>query len=107
VTTTVLIVDDHASFRAAARRVLEREGFEVVGEAVDGASGISLARAVRPDIVLLDVVLPDLSGLDVVEQLANGPSKIVLVSSRGQADFGPRLRRSAAAGFLSKDQTRA
>jgi DNA-binding NarL/FixJ family response regulator len=102
--TTVLIVDDNESFRAAARRMLEREGFEVVGEAVDGASGITLARAVRPDLLLLDVVLPDLSGFDVADQLSGGVTKIVLVSSRTRADFGSRLRRSPVAGFISKDE---
>jgi len=100
----VLIVDDHESFRTAARRMLEREGFVVVGEAVDGASAIKIARAVRPDLVLLDVVLPDLSGFDVAERLRSGPSKIILVSSRGRDDFGPRLRQSRVTGFISKDE---
>jgi two-component system response regulator EvgA len=100
----VLIVDDHESFRTAARRMLEREGFVVVGEAVDGASAIKIARAVRPDLVLLDVVLPDLSGFDVAERLRSGPSKIILVSSRGRDDFGPRLLQSGVAGFISKDE---
>jgi two-component system response regulator EvgA len=104
VTRTVLIVDDHESFRTAARRMLEREGFVVVGEAVDGASGIALARAADPDLVLLDVVLPDLSGFDVADELDGGSSKIVLVSSRSRADFGSRLRRSRVAGFISKDE---
>jgi DNA-binding NarL/FixJ family response regulator len=102
--TTVLIVDDHQPFRSAARRVLETEGFQVVGEAGDGASGIALARNLRPDIVLLDVVLPDTSGFDVADRLADVPSTIVLVSSRGRADFGRRLRESRAAGFVSKDR---
>jgi two-component system response regulator EvgA len=104
VSTTVLIVDDHAAFRSAARHLLEGEDFEVVGEAEDGASGLALARELEPELVLLDVVLPDSSGFDVAEELASGPSKIVLVSSRGRADFGPRLRRSPALGFVSKDQ---
>jgi len=107
VTRTVLIVDDHGSFRTAARRMLEREGFEVVGEAVDGASGIALARATGPDLVLLDVVLPDLSGFDVADELDGGVSKIVLVSSRSRSDFGSRLRRSPVAGFISKDELSA
>jgi DNA-binding NarL/FixJ family response regulator len=104
VSTTVLIVDDHAAFRSAARHLLEGEDFEVVGEAEDGASGLALARELEPELVLLDVVLPDSSGFDVAEELASGPCKIVLVSSRGRADFGPRLRRSPALGFVSKDQ---
>jgi DNA-binding NarL/FixJ family response regulator len=104
VSTTVLIVDDHAAFRSAARKLLEGEDFEVVGEAADGASGVDLARQLQPDLVLLDVVLPDLSGFDVAEKLSAGPSKVVLVSSRGRSDFGPRLLRSPALGFVSKDQ---
>jgi DNA-binding NarL/FixJ family response regulator len=102
--TTVLIVDDHMPFRAAARRVLETEGFEVIGEAGDGESGLALANDLRPDIVLLDVVLPDVSGFDIADRLAEGPSTVVLVSSRGRADFGRRLRQSPAAGFVSKDR---
>ena len=101
---SVLIVDDHDPFRAAARRLLESDGFAVVGEAADGASGIELARKVRPDVVLLDVVLPDLSGFEVAEELSTGPAKVILVSSRSRSDFGPRLRRSPALGFVSKDQ---
>jgi DNA-binding NarL/FixJ family response regulator len=102
--TTVLIVDDHDSFRAAARRMLEREGFEVVGEAADGTTAIALARAVRPDLVLLDVVLPDLSGFEVAERLGAVVPRVVLVSSRARTDFGSRLRRSPAVGFISKDE---
>jgi len=101
---TVLIVDDHEPFRAAARRLLESDGFAVVGEAADGASGITLAREVEPDLVLLDVVLPDLSGFEVAEQLSDGPSQIILVSSRGRLDFVRRLRRSPVLGFVRKDQ---
>ena len=100
----MLIVDDHRPFRAAVRRLLESEGFDVVGEADDGTSGLALARELEPDLVLLDVVLPDLTGFQVAEQLAPCRSRIVLVSSRGKADFGPRLRRSPAVGFISKDQ---
>ena len=102
--TTVLIVDDHDAFRAAARRMLEQEGFDVVGEAADGTSAIALARAIRPDLVLLDVVLPDLSGFDVAERLGAGRPRVVLISSRAQTDFGSRLRRSPAVGFISKDE---
>lgn len=103
-TVTVLIVDDHASFRASARLLLEAEGFEVVGEAGDGETALELARALRPDLVLLDVVLPDLSGFEVAERLTGVPAKIVLVSSREQSDYGQRVRRSGALGFVAKDQ---
>ena len=69
---TVLIVDDHPSFRASARVLLEAEGFDVIGEAADGTSGIAEAKRLRPDLVLLDVQLPDIDGFEVAGQLTNG-----------------------------------
>ena len=82
VAVSVLIVDDHPSFRASARTLLELEGFEVVGEAADGASGLDLAETLEPELVLLDVALPDTNGFAVAERLAGGPSKVILTSSR-------------------------
>jgi DNA-binding NarL/FixJ family response regulator len=104
---TAVIVDDHAAFRASAKTLLQDEGFQVVGEAEDGRSGLELARALDPDLVLLDVALPDLSGLEVAERLAGSRSKIVLVSSRDPLDFGARFRRTRAAGFIPKDNLSA
>jgi len=101
---TALIVDDHAAFRASAKTLLQDEGFEVVGEAEDGRSALELARALDPDLVLLDVALPDLSGLDVAERLAGSHSKVVLVSSRRPDDFGARFRQAPVVGFISKDE---
>ena len=101
---TALIVDDHAAFRASAKTLLQDEGFEVVGEAEDGRSALELARALDPDLVLLDVALPDLSGLDVAERLAGSHSKVVLVSSRRRDDFGARFRQAPVVGFISKDE---
>jgi DNA-binding NarL/FixJ family response regulator len=103
VSVTVLIVDDHAGFRRSARALLEVEGFEVVGEAADGSSGLKLARELKPDLVLLDVALPDVSGFDVAAGLAAAPSKVILTSSREHADYGGRVRRSGALGFVPKD----
>lgn len=100
---TVVIVDDHVSFRDSARTLLELEGFEVVGEAADGAAGVELARELEPELVLLDVALPDASGFDIAERLAGAPSKVILISSREPADFGRRLRRCGALGFVPKD----
>lgn len=103
--TTVLIVDDHPTFRATARLLLESEGFEVVGEAPDGASAIAAAGELRPDLVLLDVGLPDLDGFDVASRITaaqpGGPA-VVLTSSRESSDFGPLVERSGARGFISK-----
>lgn len=104
--TTVLIVDDHGGFRSSARVLLELEGFEVVGEAGDGASGIETADALRPDMVLLDVQLPDAKGFDVARELtARGLARqIVLVSSREASDYGDQITTSSAVGFLSKSE---
>ena len=102
--TRVLVVDDHAGFRASARTLLELDGFDVVAEAADGATGLELAGRIGPDVVLLDVALPDTSGFEVAERLRGGRSKVILISSRDPRDFGRRVRRSGAVGFLSKDR---
>jgi DNA-binding NarL/FixJ family response regulator len=99
-----IVVDDHAAFRASARRLLELTGYEVVAEAGDGASGLALVRDLEPELVLLDVALPDMSGFDVADALAAGPSAVVFVSSRDPADLGRRVRESGAVGFIPKDQ---
>jgi DNA-binding NarL/FixJ family response regulator len=101
---SVLIVDDHSSFRASARTLLELDGFQVVGEAPDGASGVRLARELEPELVLLDIALPDTNGFEVAERLAGGRSKVILTSSREQGDLGPRIYRSGALGFVPKDR---
>ena len=104
VARTVLIVDDHPSFRATARAVLESEGFEVVGEASDGAGALAAAREQRPELVLLDVQLPDLDGFEVTRQLrANGfAPDVVLVSSRDASDYGELIAGCGARGFVPK-----
>src|SRR3954467_3607297 len=101
---TVMIVDDHRSFRHAARRVLESAGFEIVGEADDGEAALEAIPRLRPDIVLLDVQMP---GIDVFEGgagLSEGgaPPLIVMTSSRDGADFGALVERSGARGFIQK-----
>jgi DNA-binding NarL/FixJ family response regulator len=101
---TVVIVDDHPSFRASARTLLELEGFEVVGEAADGKSGVEIAEELEPELVLLDVALPDTNGFDVAQRLAGSPSKVILTSSREQRDLGRRVRSSGALGFVPKDR---
>jgi len=101
---TVVIVDDHPSFRASAKTLLELEGFEVVGEAADGKSGLEMAQKLEPELVLLDVALPDTNGFDVAERLSVGPSKVILTSSREQRDLGRRVRSSGALGFVPKDR---
>jgi DNA-binding NarL/FixJ family response regulator len=100
----VLIVDDHAGFRTQARALLEAEGFAVVGEAADGASALDAAAQLEPQLVLLDVHLPDLDGFEVASRLTDGGDgpTVVLVSSRDGSDFGPLVGRSGAAGFIPK-----
>jgi DNA-binding NarL/FixJ family response regulator len=106
VRTTILIVDDHPSFRASARAILEADGFTVVGEAETGADAIDAAAEKRPDVVLLDVQLPDMSGFAVCSAIAgrlNGSApQIVLVSSRDASDFGQLVEASGARGFIAK-----
>lgn len=97
----LVIVDDHDSFREWARQLLDHEGFEVLGLAADGRSAIELVERLRPDVVLLDVQLPDISGFDVAERLA-GQVAVVLTSSRSAADYGTRVQQSAAKGFVAK-----
>ena len=101
---SVLIVDDHPSFRASARRLLEAEGFDVIGEASDGRAAIAAAQQLRPDLVLLDVQLPDLDGFEVAARLAalGLPSAVILTSSRNPAEYGPLVTESPARGFVPK-----
>jgi len=103
---TILIVDDSAGFRVQARALLSAEGFIVVGEAVDGLSGLDAARTLRPDLVLLDIGLPDVEGFDVARQLAiDGPPPfVVLTSSREAGAYGSRLANSRVLGFIPKDE---
>jgi DNA-binding NarL/FixJ family response regulator len=101
---SVLIVDDHPSFRASARRLLEAEGFDVVGEAGDGHTAIAAAEQLKPDLVLLDVQLPDLNGFEVAERLAALalPVAVVLTSSRNPAEYGRLTTDTLVRGFVPK-----
>ena len=101
---TLLIVDDHAGFRSFARALLEADGYEVVGEAQDGESALEAARALRPEVVLLDVVLPDIDGFIVCDALTEGGDgpAIVMTSSHGVSAYRRRLAGSNARGFIAK-----
>jgi DNA-binding NarL/FixJ family response regulator len=103
--TSVLIVDDHPSFRASARRMLEAGGYTVVGEAEDGAGAIAAVERLDPELVLLDVQLPDLNGFEVAARLhaAGAAAAIVLTSSRERSDFGEEVDESPARGFIAKN----
>lgn len=101
---TLLIVDDHGAFRATARALLECDGWDVIGEAGDGTSGILAARELKPDVVLLDVRLPDIDGFTVAERLTaggNGPA-VVVTSSSDDPLYAEQARRNGARGFIPK-----
>ena len=98
----ILLVDDHPSFRACARALLEADGFTVVGEAEDGASALSAIAALHPDVVLLDIQLPDMDGFAVLERLGSSAPPVVLVSSREASDYDGLIRASRARGFIPK-----
>ena len=103
---TVLVVDDHAGFRAKARLLLEADGYEVIGEAADAQTAVAEASRLRPEVVLLDVQLPDGDGFDVAARITEGEAApaVVLTSSRDWSDSAELILRSGARGFLPKDQ---
>ncbi len=103
-TQRLLIVDDHEGFRRTARRTLARQGWTVVGEARDGATGLECADRLSPEVVLLDIGLPDMSGLDVAEQLhrTHPDIAIVMISTQERGDYDEIASDRGARGFLSK-----
>jgi DNA-binding NarL/FixJ family response regulator len=103
---TLVIVDDHAGFRTSARALLELDAFEVVGEAGDGAEALAAVTRLQPEVVLLDIGLPDMSGFDVAERIGTAALKtaVVLVSSRSPDQVSARVRGCGAAGFIAKDE---
>ena len=104
VALSVLIVDDHEDFRRSVRRLLEVDGFVVIGEAADGTEAVDLARALQPGIVLLDIQLPGLDGFAVAERIASlaDPPIVVLISSRDASAYRTRIATSSARAFISK-----
>ena len=101
---SVLIVDDHAAFRGAARDVLVRSGFDVVAEVADGEAALRAAARFEPQVVVLDVQLPGINGFEVSRLLlaAPRPPVVVLVSTAEAADYGRRIDESGASGFITK-----
>jgi DNA-binding NarL/FixJ family response regulator len=104
VSPTVLIVDDHESFRRFAKRLLEAGGLNVIGEAATAQQAIEQAHELAPDVVLLDVMLPDGDGFTAAEQIV---AAVVLTSSHELDDLRARLERSSARGFIPKDDLTA
>jgi DNA-binding NarL/FixJ family response regulator len=101
----VLLVDDHGLVRTGFRMILEREAdIEVVGEAGSGEDGIDQARRLRPDVVLMDVNLPGISGIEATERLARGrePMRVIVVTMQDQQPFPKRLLEVGALGYVTK-----
>lgn len=104
---TLLIVDDHSGFRSFARALLAAEGFDVVGEAANGASAVLAATRLHPEIMLIDIALPDFDGFEVCDRVSQGtqdPPTVILTSSRDIEIYRDRLTRSAARAFIAKDE---
>ena len=106
---TVLIVDDHPSFRRLAGRLLQAAGFDIVDEAGDGATALAAVARHRPDVILLDVLLPDTTGFEVADTLATntGGPLVVLTSSRTAAELDGAAGRSSVRGFITKSDLTA
>jgi DNA-binding NarL/FixJ family response regulator len=102
--TTVLLVDDSEGFRRSARLLLEDDGFEIVGEAQDGAGAVAEVERLQPALVLLDVQLGADDGFDVAETLAarSDPPAVVMISTRAASSYAERLATTSARGFIAK-----
>ncbi|MEC9482315.1 MAG: UvrY/SirA/GacA family response regulator transcription factor [Halomonas sp.] len=101
----VLVADDHHLVRTSIARMLnEEEGLQVIGEAADGEEAISRARALRPDIVLMDIRMPGIGGLEATRKIARGMSdiKVVVLTAYLEETFAQRLLDAGASGFISK-----
>lgn len=100
----ILIVDDHAGFRRQARALLEACGYDVVGEAEDAAGAVQAVLGLQPDVVLLDIQLPDGDGFSVADEIHAGPksTRVVFVSSREAVDYGTLLEERPGDGFINK-----
>ncbi|MDH4607421.1 response regulator transcription factor [Pseudomonas sp. BN102] len=105
----VLLIDNQPMIRFATRILLEREGYEIVGETEVGVEGLSLARALQPDLVIVDIAIPKLDGLEVVARLsAMDPNlKLLVLTSLPASLYANRCLQAGATGYLSKQESEA
>ena len=105
-TVRVLIVDDQEPFRLAARMVVDAtDGFDVVGEAETGESSVEMARELSPDLVLMDVNLPGINGLDATRRIMSersSPVIVLLLSTYEEEEYAPRAAECGAAAYIPK-----
>ncbi len=104
-TVRVLIVDDQEPFREAARLVVElTDGFEVVGEAETGEDSVITARVLKPDLVLMDVNLPGINGLEATRQILteSAPPVVLVLSTYESEEYAPRAAEAGAAAYIPK-----
>jgi DNA-binding NarL/FixJ family response regulator len=103
---TVVIVDDNDAFRAQARVLLTYEGYDVIGEAGTGTSGLEAVRRLRPDVALLDAQLPDVDGFSVARYVCEDARRtaVVIISTRDATDYGSAVRTCGARGFIAKSE---
>ena len=103
----LLLADDHRMVRQSMRRSMEDAGFDVVGEAADGQEAVRLAGELRPDVVLMDVTMPVLDGVEATRQLRAGDARtqVVMLTMHADADVMRRARQAGAVGYLTKDCT--
>ena len=103
----VLIVDDHVRMRRSIRMLLERSGdIEVVGEAAEGAEGLSKIKALMPDVVLLDIAMPHVNGFDVLEAMAGLTKrpKVIMLSMNDSSDVIAKALRNGAGAYVTKHE---
>lgn len=103
----VLIVDDHPVIRLAVRMLMERHGYDVVAETDNGADAVQLAREFQPDLVILDIGIPKLDGLEVITRLSGileFEARILVLTSQAPGHFSMRCMHAGAAGYVCKQQ---
>jgi CheY-like chemotaxis protein len=102
-----LLVDDNQTFLEVARACLDREGITVAGTASNTAEALRQARALRPDLVLVDIALGHGNGFDLARRLAGNSTAVIMISSAAEADYADLIAESPASGFLSKAELSA